>query len=71
MTLNSKTNSEKNKLSWRLPDFKTYYKATVVKTVWHWHKERCTDQWNRVENLQINVHIYKQVIIDKVDKSIH
>ena len=53
-----------------IPDLKQYYRAIVLKTAWYLYSDRQEDQWNSIEDPEMNTHTYGHLILDKEAENI-
>jgi hypothetical protein len=52
-----------------VPNFKLYYRAIAIKTVWYWHENRYEDQWNRIEDPDMNPQAIATLFLTKAPKT--
>ena len=53
-----------------VPDLKLYYRTIMIKIPWYWYRDRQVDQWNRLEDPEMNPHTHGHLIFDKGAKTI-
>jgi hypothetical protein len=53
-----------------MSDLKLYYRAIAIKMAWYWYNYRKVDQWNTIEDPEMNPHTYGHLILDKGAKTI-
>ena len=71
-TSNSQINLERERQSWRHHNsrFQAILQSCNDQDRWYWHKNKHTDQWNKIENPEIYPQLYDQLIFNKAGRNI-